>query len=86
MGLRGLEVGDVVVVLLGGSVPHILRPQPEKPGFYSVIGECYVDGIMDGEALYGIEEELAALGHVSQPGERKGLNSPKPVLETFNII
>lgn len=37
---------DVVVVLHGCNFPVMLRPCGDK---YYVIGECYVDGIMDGE-------------------------------------
>jgi hypothetical protein len=42
------EVGDKIFVLYGGQVPFILRPKGE---FYELIGECYIHGIMDGEAL-----------------------------------
>ncbi|KAN0091804.1 hypothetical protein V8E51_017651 [Hyaloscypha variabilis] len=38
--------GDLVCVLLGGDVPFILRPSKSN---YSLIGESYVHGIMDGE-------------------------------------
>jgi hypothetical protein len=54
-GPEGLCVGDVVCVLFGGDVPFILRPSPQ--GNYQLIGECYVSGIMRGEALdMGLEE------------------------------
>jgi hypothetical protein len=54
-GPEGLCVGDVVCVLFGSDVPFILRPSPE--GDYQLIGECYVSGIMRGEALdMGLEE------------------------------
>jgi hypothetical protein len=41
--------GDVICILFGGEVPYVLRPI--RDGYYSVIGECYVDNIMDGESL-----------------------------------
>jgi hypothetical protein len=41
--------GDVICTLLGAEVPYVLRPMAK--GFYSVIGECYVDDIMHGESL-----------------------------------
>lgn len=44
------EKGDVVAVLTGGHVPIILRPHD---GFYTVLGDAYVHGIMDGEAMIG---------------------------------
>ena len=48
------QVGDLICVLLGCSVPIILRSLHQRPGKqkapYVVIGECYVHGLMDGEA------------------------------------
>jgi hypothetical protein len=32
------EAGDLVCILLGGSVPFVLRPQQ---GYYTFIGEAY---------------------------------------------
>ncbi|VUC31794.1 unnamed protein product [Clonostachys rosea] len=48
--------GDRICVLVGGEVPFVLRPTGS--GTYTVLGECYVDGVMDGEAL----QEAAASG------------------------
>ena len=60
MGLTayGAMPGDEVFVLLGSSTPFALRPLGEaaveglgdRP-CYTVIGECYVHGIMDGELV-----------------------------------
>jgi hypothetical protein len=41
--------GDIICVLFGGEVPYVLRPT--GTGFYWIIGECYVHGIMHGESL-----------------------------------
>ncbi|KAH7176848.1 heterokaryon incompatibility protein-domain-containing protein [Dactylonectria macrodidyma] len=43
------RAGDCICVLGGGEVPFVIRPTGR--GTYTLIGECYVDGIMDGEAL-----------------------------------
>ncbi len=48
--------GDVITVLTGGTVPIILRPDESarESGFgrgYTVIGDSYVHGIMDGEVV-----------------------------------
>ena len=45
--------GDVVAVLTGGRVPIVLRPHE---GYYTVVGDAYVHGIMDGEAFENLEE------------------------------
>lgn len=51
MGLApaAARVADVVCVLLGGSVPYVLRAVGEHE--HAFVGECYVHGIMDGEAM-----------------------------------
>ncbi|ROW04628.1 hypothetical protein VPNG_07397 [Cytospora leucostoma] len=46
--------GDVVCVLFGCSVPVALREREGRGAdgrVYELIGECYLDGFMDGEAL-----------------------------------
>ncbi|KAF1967310.1 hypothetical protein BU23DRAFT_573334 [Bimuria novae-zelandiae CBS 107.79] len=44
--------GDVISILYGCSVPVVLRKY-DKTDQYQFIGECYVDGYMNGEALSG---------------------------------
>jgi hypothetical protein len=77
MGLcpRQTRPGDLVVVLYGGNVPYILRPLPglisssgrvDRMPFFKFVGECYVHGIMDSEAIieqkrYHIPTELFPL-------------------------
>ncbi len=52
--------GDVVCVVMGAKVPFVLRP---RNGGYQLIGECYVHGLMCGEALKmsGLEVETLTL-------------------------
>lgn len=45
------KVGDVVCVLFGGQTPFVLRRDKEKEGLYRLVGDCYVHGLMQGEAL-----------------------------------
>ncbi|KAE8443174.1 hypothetical protein EG329_002272 [Mollisiaceae sp. DMI_Dod_QoI] len=45
--------GDVVCVLLGCRFPVVLRP---VDGHYVLVGETYVDGFMNGEAMVGLQE------------------------------
>jgi hypothetical protein len=47
------RVGDVVAVFTGGRVPIILRPEA---GHFNVVGDAYVYGIMDGEAMQDVKE------------------------------
>ncbi|MCJ1404919.1 hypothetical protein MMC11_008145 [Xylographa trunciseda] len=47
------EVGDVIYVLHGASVPFVLRPRGNA---FWLISECYVHGMMDGEALQSVRD------------------------------
>jgi hypothetical protein len=46
----GMQPGDVVAVLSGGRVPYVIRPVAE--GKYRFLSEVYVEGLMEGEALF----------------------------------
>jgi hypothetical protein len=48
LGPAALEAGDVVCILFGGKVPFCLRPMGRR---YLIVGECYVHGLMKGEAI-----------------------------------
>lgn len=50
MAPRNAEKGDVICILFGCSVPIVLRRSGHKDQ-YTVVGECYLDGHMEGEAL-----------------------------------
>lgn len=47
-GPSTMKKGDLVCVLYGGNVPFVLRPWAGK---HFLIGECYVHGVMSGEAI-----------------------------------
>jgi hypothetical protein len=46
-----MQSGDKVYVLAGGSHPFVLRPMADDPKQFQLVGECYLHGIMDGQAL-----------------------------------
>ncbi|KAE9371987.1 HET-domain-containing protein [Stipitochalara longipes BDJ] len=48
LGPDGLQSGDVVAVLYGCSVPIVLRAMGQH---YKLVGECYIHGLMDGQAV-----------------------------------
>jgi hypothetical protein len=61
LGPSHMEEDDEIIVIPGGSVPYILRPQ-DSSAFsngaraletWSYVGEAYCDGIMDGELVVG---------------------------------
>ena len=63
MGLvsSAAEVGDKICIFRGGQTPFVIRDELELQvnntleveRFYSCIGECYLHGMMDGEAMEG---------------------------------
>lgn len=53
------EAGDVVCVLLGCSVPVVLRKhlRDDAEPYCELIGETFVYGVMDGEAISNLQED-----------------------------
>lgn len=43
--------GDVVAIFSGSRVPILVRQHPSRSGLHMVIGECYLHGVMQGEAI-----------------------------------
>lgn len=52
LGSPFVKKGDLVCIIFGCSVPVVLRKDKEGK-CYQFIGECYVHGMMDGEAITG---------------------------------
>jgi hypothetical protein len=55
---------DLICVIYGLEVPFVLRRlnKPTTGNCFQLVGECYVHGIMDGEALNdGSEQEILLL-------------------------
>jgi hypothetical protein len=57
MGPTVLEVGDEVWILAGADVPLILRPSASSGEEYRLVGEAYVHGIMQGEAVADVQDK-----------------------------
>ncbi|KAH8659320.1 heterokaryon incompatibility protein-domain-containing protein [Tricladium varicosporioides] len=55
---ESMKVGDEVWVIAGSIVPMTLR-KSQKGGNYELVGEAYVHGIMDGEAVVARKGEEA---------------------------
>jgi heterokaryon incompatibility protein (HET) len=53
IGHRFSRKGDVVYVFPGLSVPFVLRKYPD--GNYKLIGDCYINGVMEGELMEGLK-------------------------------
>lgn len=55
IGPASMTDEDSIVILFGGSVPYVLRPTEGEQ--WRFIDECYIHGIMKGEALEGVGED-----------------------------
>ena len=49
-----IQRDDLICVLFGAQIPFVLRPNGE---YYTLMGPCYVHGVMDGEAMSMEEAE-----------------------------
>ncbi len=52
------DLGDRIAIFLGGTVPILLRPSGND---YVVLGEAYVDEMMDGQAFEGPEVQIETI-------------------------
>jgi hypothetical protein len=52
------EAGDKICVLLGCRFPVVLRREGDQ---YVLIGEAYVEGMMDGQAMHSLKDGLFVL-------------------------
>lgn len=59
LGPKIIQNGDIVCVLFGGKMPFCLRPL--ENGNYHLVGECYVHGLMEGQAIEDLRQ-----GHYSE--------------------
>lgn len=48
-----IELTDKICIVIGCSMPVVLRPVENER--YEVVGECYVDGFMKGEAMEALD-------------------------------
>jgi hypothetical protein len=55
IGLGIIQEGDICCILFGSSVPFIIRRTSEA-SHYRLVGECYIHGIMHGEAIHSWKE------------------------------
>jgi hypothetical protein len=75
IGPAELEEGDEIYILAGGKHPFALRPSSEsRPDTFELVGDCFVHGIMDGEAVSDNDPSRKSL----EEGSCKELYSGQP--------
>lgn len=55
LGPRSIRAGDNILLFEGAPVAYVARPR-SMGTTYQLVGECYVDGVMDGEAMKAFKE------------------------------
>lgn len=48
---RAAEAGDLICVFDGMALPYAVRPKRETEGVYELVGECFISGLMSGQAM-----------------------------------
>ena len=51
LGPVSTQVGDEVWIICDAKLPLVLHPQPENSKYFKLVGETYLHGFMNGEAL-----------------------------------
>jgi hypothetical protein len=64
------QIGDQICFILGSDGPLLLRPIPGRPGYFRLVGECYVAGLMNNEAFLGLLPKRWRFGEFDQHGNR----------------
>lgn len=54
LGPAAMDSGDIIAIFYGANVPFVLRPKGQE---FQLLGEAYVDGIMDGEFMQVDKED-----------------------------
>ena len=57
LGPGEMGAGDIICVFGGAVMPVVMRQKGES---FGVVGDCYLDGVMDGEAV-GVMEKGGCL-------------------------
>lgn len=67
-GPESAAEGYVVVVMPGGRVPYMLQEMHSQGGRgkeYGLLGDCFVQGVMLGEAVAGLDEGTGGWEHIT---------------------
>jgi hypothetical protein len=82
LSLPNVKVGDEIWVIHGSNVPFILRRQSETPTQHRLVGDTYLQGVMDGSCARGDDSVRVVL--VSAMHTLVSSTSSRSVLVTQN--
>ena len=88
-GPAELEEGDEIYILAGGKHPFALRPlSTSRSDTYELIGDCYVHGIMDGQAVSdsGTGQESVEDSHCEENDGGQTHDPDLPLRDFYDIF
>ncbi|MCJ1388737.1 hypothetical protein MMC18_001586 [Xylographa bjoerkii] len=89
IGPAELEEGDQIYVLAGGKHPFALRPSSmPQPDTFELVGDCYVHGVMDGEAVsdHATARESVEGGNGEELYNDQSLDLDLPLRDFHNVF
>jgi hypothetical protein len=69
LGPETMSKGEIVCVLGGATMPHFLK---KVGGYFLLVEDCFVDNLMDGEAVIAMRKSEAHLGPILTGNLLKG--------------
>jgi len=67
LGPHNMQAGDEIHIVAGGNCPLVLRKASHERSIqsanptYTLVGDCYLHGVMDGEAAENFEERTTTI-------------------------
>jgi hypothetical protein len=88
LGPQTIENGDCIAVLLGGSLPAVLRLNGPYQYQWCLVGKTYLDGFGDGESILGLmpdgievvtclDDNIESLAYLDQATGRLQIEDPR---------
>jgi hypothetical protein len=86
-GPHELKDGDEIYIVAGGNLPLVLRPVlNSKPNTFELIGDCYVHGIMYGEAVSDTPPEREREGGSEENKNRESRDPDLPLRDFHDVF
>jgi hypothetical protein len=77
-GWESISSGGLVCGIFGCDVPLVLRPVGSH---YELIGDCYVEGIMEGEAMEAVYDYVAEVDEMEAANDNSSETEATDVLD-----
>jgi len=84
---NSVKVGDQLYLLLGAEFPILLRRLPETEVEYTLVGECYIHGLMHGKGMTGVLKRARSTENICPEGGTSCNSNEKTVpLKVEDIV